>query len=285
MYTKKEDQIVKVSKNENKKMQTRKKATNTQQPPMINAWISIPSWKRLLVFFGIYLLVLGVLKTVEYFSEGLQKIEGSLDLRSSGYSSDPPEIEVFELIEKMGSEGRTSHLIMQFIDQFLFVPIYCVVHCYVWLKIGEGLFSPLMYILVALTALVDTAENLSIIVLLLTYPFLSGVVNVKELAGSTRPLSTFPTSQMILKALARGLHYFTPYKFMLIGLFFLTMLVMTILSHIMVQASEEEEEKQSAGDNKASSTTATTISTLKISSNTTTSSLPTDPKKNKKKTQ
>ncbi|KAG2383706.1 hypothetical protein C9374_004377 [Naegleria lovaniensis] len=100
------------------------KSAATQSKPLI----AIPSWTRLLVFFGIYLLVLGLLKTVEYFSEGLQKIEGSLDLKSMGYSSDPPEIEVFELIEKMGSEeephiSSCNLLINFFLFQFIALSI------------------------------------------------------------------------------------------------------------------------------------------------------------------
>ncbi|KAG2383705.1 hypothetical protein C9374_004376 [Naegleria lovaniensis] len=88
------------------------------------------------------------------------------------------------------------------------------------------------------------------------------------MAESTQPLSSFPTSQRIVKGLARGLHYFTPYKFMLIGLFFLTMLVMTILSHFMAQASEEEEANSTLGNNNQETTTSasttTSTTTLKI---------------------
>ncbi|EFC48252.1 predicted protein [Naegleria gruberi] len=226
-----------------------KKTSSSPVPPQPEF-----NWKRFLILFAIFLLILGLMKTIEFFSPALEKTEGTLDMRSQGYFSEPPEIEVFELLEKLGSDGRFSHLIIQFIDAFMFVPIYCMVYSYLWLLLGEGSWKPLMIILVGLNALVDTAENLSVITLLLCYPFFSGVMNVKTLAESTEPIMSLLSKkissgdwqsigQVIVKGLARSLHSLTPTKFMLVGLFFTVLMVMTILSHLTHQAKEEEEEE------------------------------------------
>jgi len=204
------------------------------------------SWQRFFILFAIYILVIGLIQLLQYLSPEIQSIEGTLDLRSEGYFSSPPEQEVFELLHKLGSSGRTMHLVIECIDAFMFVPIYCLVHSYLWIKLGDGLWLPLMFSLVGFNALVDTIENLSIIVLLLSFSIVEGgglMVGWKELASSTKPLMEHPTGQMMLKALARGLHYFTPMKFMLIGIFFSSMVLMTILSHFLLQANDLEEEE------------------------------------------
>src|SRR3989338_1932228 len=113
------------------------------------------NWKRFLILFGIYLLILGLIQVVQYMSPELQTTEGTLDLRASGYFSEPPEVEVFELLEKMGPNGRYSHLVIQFIDAFLFVPIYCFVYSYLWILLGDGIWKPVMFIIIGLNALVD----------------------------------------------------------------------------------------------------------------------------------
>ncbi|KAL9648523.1 hypothetical protein ABK040_012637 [Willaertia magna] len=211
----------------------------------------IISWKKLSLLLFIYFTILIILQIVTNSKPITTTIIYTFDLYNKGYSTNPPEIEIFTLIEKLGSEGRFLHLIGTFIDAFLFVPIYTIVHYLLWRKFITKkelqIFLPLLYFLIILTSLFDTIENFIIILLLLTFPYLTAIFSAVNISTtiSLKSIvdliieSDFNFAINGIKYIARMLHYVTPLKFYFLNGFFICFIGLAIVNYILEESSSE----------------------------------------------